>query len=267
MTIQTRTEVIANEPAESLAALLDIEQPGMGVLVPPLWHWTYLLDRRRQAELGPDGHPSSGFPAPAAPGMRRMFAGGRVETHALLRIGAPATRAVLVASTTEKRGRSGPLTFVTVRHEITQDDQLCIVEEQDIVYRAPGAGSLPVTDQSVSAPVPVGLHLTLDVDETLLFRFSAVTWNAHRIHYDREWARHEGYDDLVVHGPLQALMMGEFLRRSGTDLVGREFAFRLVAPMVGPQPLVLALDQSGQGAEARDLTGRVTATSTTRPLP
>ncbi|GAA3677850.1 hypothetical protein GCM10022224_047390 [Nonomuraea antimicrobica] len=264
-----RTELITPEPAEALAGLLDVEPPA-GEL-PALWHWVYLLDRPRQRDLGPDGHPRHGIPAPPGPGRRRMFAGGRVSTHALLRFGAPATRMTRVVRTVEKEGRAGPLTFVTVRSEIEQGGRTVIADEQDIVYRAPGS-ALPARPAADEPPHPEA-GLALDVDAVLLFRFSALTYNAHRIHYDAAYAAQEGYPGLVVHGPLQALMMGELIRRSGVPLIGREFAYRLVAPMFGAQRLTVAPvpAQSGASAQAqaqvqvRDAGGRVTATCSLHP--
>ena len=259
-----RREVLAPEPAEALAGMLDIELP-QGAHLPPLWHWIYLLERRPQRDLGPDGHPVSGIPAPPGPGRRRMFAGGRVRTHRPLRLGHEATKTTWLASTTEKTGRTGPLTFVTVRSDISQDGQVMIEDEQDIVYRAPDS-TLPAPAQGQTSAPPREPTLTLEVDSTLLFRFSALTFNAHRIHYDHEYVREEGYDDLVVHGPLQALMMGELLRRTGVDLVGREYAYRLVAPMIGPQQMTVAAAEQGLavGAETRDARGTVAAVSTLR---
>lgn len=261
-----RTEVLAPEPAEALAGLLDIDMPG-GDGLPPLWHWVYLLERRPHRDLGSDGHPVSGIPAPPGPGRRRMFAGGRVTTHRPLRIGVEATRTTSVSSSREKVGRSGPLTFVTVRNEITQAGQVAVVDEQDIVYRAPGSTPPPAPDGD-EPPRPPAREpsLTLDVDAALLFRFSALTYNAHRIHYDHGYAKQEGYRDLVVHGPLQALMMGELVRRTGVDLLGTEYAYRLVAPMIGPQPLTVVAAEDGveAGAEARDRRGTVTAVSRLR---
>ncbi len=256
------TERLAAEPVEALAATLDIEPPADGT-VPPLWHWTLLLPRRPQRELGPDGHPLTGVPAPPGPGRRRMFAGGRVVTHRLLRVGEDATRTSWVARTAEKQGRSGPLTFVTVRTEIEQAGEIAVVEDQDIVYRAPG-GTRPA-DGGATAPAPVREPcLELDVTETLLFRFSALTFNAHRIHYDLAWARREGYAGLVVHGPLQALLMGELARRSGVSLVGREFGYRLVAPMLGTGRLRAQAGDAGvgSGVETRSPAGVLTALST-----
>lgn len=262
-----RTETITREPAEALAGLLDIALPDGGL--PPLWHLVYLLERRPQSELGPDGHPTTGIPAPPGPGRKRMFAGGRVETHGLLRYDEPATRTTYVSTTREKVGRTGPLTFVTVRSEYTQADRLTIVDESDIVYRAPGSsvdarvGSLD--HQPPAAEREPSLRLIADV--ALLFRFSALTYNAHRIHYDQRWTAQEGYGDLVVHGPLQALMMAELLRRTGSGVVGSCFSYRLVAPMVGPQTFTVATAAGPEaGAAVADVFGTVTARSAVAPL-
>jgi len=263
----TAQEVIAVEPVEAMAGLLDVEAP-LGDEVPELWHWLYLLERRPTRDLGPDGHPSSGIPAPPGPGMRRMFAGGRVETLRRLRFGAPATRTTTIAQEVDKQGRSGPLRFVTVRHEIVQGGRVAIVDEQDIVYRSPGGTALEEAADDERLPADREVRLALHVDEALLFRFSALTYNAHRIHYDRVWCRQVGYGDLVVHGPLQALMMGELARRNGVPLVGHRFGYRLVSPMVGPQVMhVLAhADGLAAGAEVRTADGRTTAVATLEPL-
>ena len=259
----TRTEVIGAEPSASLAALLDIDAPADGLL-PELWHWVHLLARPRQSQLAADGHPDSGIPAPPGPGRRRMFAGGRVTTLRRLRIGEKATLVSRVTSTVDRQGRSGPLTFVTVRNEIRQSGALAVVDEQDIVYRAGGTQPLP-SAAPPDAPIPDRSHrLELAVDERLLFRFSAVTFNAHRIHYDLDWVRHEGYDGLVIHGPLQALLMGEVARRGGVSLVGREFAYRLTAPLTGPQTITAVAAENGiqAGGQVFGANGHPTASST-----
>lgn len=238
-----REEIIAAEPTEAFAGLLDRPVPTDGH-VPALWHWLYLLDRWPTGALGPDGHALHGIPAPPGPGMRRMFAGGRVISSGRLRIGETASRTSAVVNSVEKAGRTGPLQFVTVRHDYRQGGRLLIRDEQDIVYRQPSdptrpADSLPGPD---GRPIAV---LDLNVDEPLLFRFSALTYNAHRIHYDRSWCAREGYPDLVVHGPLQALMMGELAQRHGISLVGTRFSYRLMAPMIGPQRMRVALRSLG----------------------
>lgn len=254
-------ELLVPEPAVALAGILDIELPP-GDLLPPLWHWVYLLARRPERDLGPDGHPTEGIPAPPGPGRRRMFAGGRVRTLRPLVLGRPATRRTRVASTQEKSGKSGPLTFVTVRSTITQGGEDAVVDEQDIVYRAPGSTLTPAPPEPAETPQDGDLpRLALDVDTRLLFRFSAVTYNAHRIHYDRDFVTEEGYDDLVVHGPLQALMMGELLRREDIPLTGRTFSYRLVAPMIGPQVMTVlgSVDANPPVAQVRAADGTVTA--------
>ena len=268
-----RTETITPEPAEALAGLLDIDTPSSdeGDVLPPLWHWIYLLERRRQSELGHDGHPSHGIPAPPEPGHLRMFAGGRVTTHAPLRFGETATRTTRVAKSVEKQGKSGLLTFVTVRSDIHQADALAIVDEQDIVYRAPGSRLLPQPATEPSPPEAEphkDVRLGFEVDPVVLFRFSALTYNAHRIHYDRAYSAEEGYPDLVVHGPLQALLMGEAIRRAGISMLRHEFAYRLVAPTFGSQRLTVTVNPQEQGVTARLLDGglRVTATSALQPL-
>lgn len=258
-----RTEVIASEPVESLAAALDIELPhDAGDPVPPLWHWMYLLERGPQHELGEDGHPVTGIPAPPGPGRRRMFGGGRVTTLGRLEIGEPATELTSIKSSVDKVGRTGPLTLTTVLREIFQGGELVIQDEQDIVYRAPGTGALP--PPPAPPKPPAGPSSSLAVDERLLFRFSALTYNAHRIHYDLDWCKREGYDGLVIHGPLLALMMGEHLRRQGISLEGRTFGYRLVSPLTKPQTITVVPGPDGleRGAEVRGADGAIAAVST-----
>ena len=235
-----RRELLVPEPAIALAGMLDIDPPATrpGDDLPPVWHWIYLLERHREDELGPDGHSLTGIPAPPGPGRLRMFAGGRVTTIAPLRVGKETTRVTRLTASVEKQGRSGPLTFVTARSEYLQDGQVAVVDEQDIVYREPGSR----LSRALESPATQDAHqgaLTLDVDPVLLFRFSALTYNAHRIHYDVDYVKEEGYPDLVVHGPLQALLMAEQLRREGISLVGHQFAYRLLAPTYGSQRLAV----------------------------
>jgi 3-methylfumaryl-CoA hydratase len=198
--------------------------------------------------------------------MRRMFAGGRVLTHRRLRIGEPARRTSRVLNDVEKQGRSGPLRFLTVRHELSQGGEVAIVDDQDIVYRLRGSALATASSQDLPDRTP---SLELDVDERLLFRFSALTYNAHRIHYDRGWCQLEGYDGLVVHGPLQALMMGELMRRNGASLIGAKFEYRLVAPMIGSQRMHVLAAEEGitHGAEVHSADGQTTATSTVALMP
>ncbi|WP_027862642.1 MaoC family dehydratase N-terminal domain-containing protein [Marmoricola sp. URHB0036] len=263
-----RTELIGPEPAIALADLLDVPLPDLagGEGLPLTWHWVYLLDRPRQQDLAEDGHPvRNAVLAPPRPGLRRMWAGGSVRTVAPLRVGAEATRRTAVVDTSEKDGRSGRLTFVTVGHTILQHGEVAIEERQHIVYRESAGAPSGETDEM--RPLPrweVGRdEWSIRVTPTLLFRFSALTCNAHRIHYDRDYARHhEGYPGLVVHGPLQAVAMAEAARRSGvTNSPGTLFEYRLVAPLFERQGLVARPDVEAAGVRTtvRDDWGRMTA--------
>jgi 3-methylfumaryl-CoA hydratase len=264
------TELITPGPAQALAGLLGGPGPGPQGELPLLWHWVYLLDRPPQAVLGPDGHPArGGIPVPPGPGLRRMFAGGRVSRHGPLRLGAEATRRTWQASSARKQGRSGSLHFVTVRTEISQGGQVVITEDQDLVYREPGppapARSAEFSPASSGQPPSDGHRdRVVHVDPVLLFRFSALTYNAHRIHYDREYARGEGYPGLVVHGPLQALLMAELARPQLAALC--EYSYRLVAPLFEDQGLVVSAAPEGEtvSVSCRDGAGRVTASGVIR---
>ncbi|MGH3163639.1 MAG: FAS1-like dehydratase domain-containing protein [Streptosporangiaceae bacterium] len=258
------TELITPGPAEALAGLIGVTGGSFGEM-PLLWHWVYLLDRPPTASLGPDGHQArDGMPVPPEPGLRRMFAGGRAWRHRALRTGAEATRRTWQASAVVKQGRTGPLHFVTVRTEISQGGAVVVSEEQDLVYREPadGAGAAPV---AAGPPVPAGPgDWTVSVDPVLLFRYSALTYNAHRIHYDRDFARAEGYPGLLVHGPLQALLMAELARRAGP--APAEYSYRLVSPLYDGQGLVVSAAPDGDAVRVscRDAAGRVTATGAIR---
>ena len=267
------TELITPGPAEALAGLGGVEGRPFGEL-PLLWHWVYLLDRPATVSLGADGHQAvGGMPVPPGAGLRRMFAGGRAWRHGPLRIGAEATRRTWQASAAVKQGRTGLLHFVTVRTEISQGGAVVVSEEQDLVYREPApAGEAPPTASEPPAasepPVPPGDgDWVVEVDPVLLFRYSALTYNAHRIHYDRDYARSEGYPGLLVHGPLQALLMAELARRSGRPAA--EYSYRLVSPLYDDQGLVVSASADGDAVRVscRDATGRLTATGTLRGEP
>ena len=259
------TELITPSAADALAGLLGVPPADAGL--PLLWHWVYLLDRPPQAILGADGHPArDAIPTPPGAGLRRMFAGGRVSRHGPLRTGAEATRRTWQASSSLKQGRSGPLHFVTVRTEISQGGQVVITEEQDLVYRepAPAPASVPAAAPDLQPPPADPRDWAVEVNPVLLFRFSALTYNAHRIHYDRDYARGEGYPGLLVHGPLQALLMAEQAR---PKLPPRcDYSYRLVAPLFDGQGLIVSATAAQDGVQvtARDGTGRTTATGVLR---
>lgn len=219
-------------PLKALTAALDRnDPPGAGEPIPPLWHWLYFLPVPRHSEIGEDGHPRRGGFLPPVPLPRRMWAGSRLEFRAPLRAGQAISRESRIEDVKLKEGRAGLLVFVKVRHEISAEGQLAIAEEQDIVYREmpqPGAAAPAGT----AAPDDAAWTRRIEPDPVLLFRYSALTLNGHRIHYDRTYATEaEGYPGLVVHGPLIATLLLDLLRR---ELPGREvaaFSFKAVSPI------------------------------------
>lgn len=277
MTSLQRTDNIALGQAEALGGLLDVPLPDLaaGEGLPTCWHWLQLLDRPAQADLGQDGHPLRGtIPSPPEQGQRRMWAGGQVISLAPLRCGTSATRHSTVTNSTEKIGRSGHLLVVEVEHLIEQAGDVVIRERQDIVYRDLPSAALatdPTPPKDLDAGEPaIGAaehEWSIPVNPTLLFRFSALTYNAHRIHYDRDYARDiEGYPGLITHGPLQALVMAELARRIDPKLMSRPhvFDYRLISPLFEHQGLIAGHEREGQSVTTyvRDHHGRRTATGT-----
>lgn len=259
-----RTETVhdALAPAQALAAAAMFDAPNVtgtiGDAIPALWHWFYFLPHAAHATLSVDGHPARGGFMPPITLPRRMFAGARVRLLAPLRLGVPAERRAIIHDVSRKSGRTGELAFVTVRHEVRQDNVLCLEEEQDIVYREPGA-PVPPPDVRPWADVPAETaSRVLHADTRLLFRFSALTFNAHRIHYDREYAmRDEGYPGLVVHGPLTAMLLLQLAEAQEAHRARAEgrgvravasFSFRGVAPLFDVAPLRLLSTRDGDHA-------------------
>lgn len=241
--------------AEALHATLDATDaaPHAGDALPPCWHWVYFLDVVPSRLLGPDGHPERGDFLPPVPLPRRMWAGSRIDFVAPLRLAEWARRESCVADVREKSGRSGRLCFVTVRHEVYCGDALAIREEQDIVYREASRGGPPAPPSQ--APGDPGWAREFPVDPPRLFRYSALTFNSHRIHYDRDYAtREEGYPGLVVHGPLQATMMLELLRERA--LAVRRFEFRALSPTFVEEGAIRAVAKRGEGTVAVWIAGR-----------
>ena len=232
------TDSLDPAPTAALSAVLDLPAPAAldGEPLPPLWHWLYFLSWPRHTELGPDGHPRDGRFLPPLPQRRRMFAGGRLEVAAPLTAGRPAQQLSRMSRVSPKRGRSGDLLFVTVRSEYRQDGRLCLTEEQDLVYRSGGPAPVPATPGPDTASGPPEdaspWQQEWRTDPTLLFRFSALTANAHRIHYDTPYATGvEGYPGLVVHGPLLVLAMLELVRRQQPGRRVRTLSYRLRRPV------------------------------------
>jgi 3-methylfumaryl-CoA hydratase len=224
-------DVVTPGPVAGLSAMLDRDDPppALGDALPPLWHWLYFLPRHRQSEIGPDGHARRGGFLPPVALPRRMWAGGRLAFATPLRIGEAIRRVSTIKSVQSKSGRSGPLVFVTVLHEVFGSFGGAISEEHDIVYR-----EAPKPDDVVAKPPARTNEAWLREvrpDETLLFRYSALTFNAHRIHYDRRYVMEtEGYPGLIVHGPLIATLLAELARRSVPRRL-TSFAFRAASPL------------------------------------
>jgi 3-methylfumaryl-CoA hydratase len=237
-----RTETISDEitptPMAQLAATLDFEAPipKPGDLLPPLWHWLYFPSIHRRSALGPEGHAIRGGFLPPVPLPRRMWAGGRFLFHHALVVGRRYTRTSRILEVRQKEGRTGPLIFVVVRHEIGSAEGLALIEEQDIVYREhPKMGDLTPTPQP--APKDAKWERTIRPDNVLLFRYSALTFNAHRIHYDYRYATEiEGYPGLVVHGPLIATLLIDVIRRQMPQARIAQFRFRAVSALFDTGP-------------------------------
>ena len=244
-------EDLCSAPARAAAATLDAAeiQTGRGAPLPPLWHWFYFLATAPQSRLDVDGHPErSGF-MPPVPLPRRMFAGARLRILRPLTIGRPAIRQGEIRDVTLKTGRSGSLAFVTVGYKFLQEDEVCIEEEQDIVYREPGAPIAAPTPVEWPRIEPGAWSREVSPDSRLLFRFSAMTFNAHRIHYDWPYAtREEGYPGLVVHGPLTALLLADLVRRHASREM-ETFSFRGKAPLFDLAPFRLVGRPDGDRVE------------------
>jgi 3-methylfumaryl-CoA hydratase len=240
-----KTQVVSDEitpiPVAALAATLDLDapRPKTGDPLPPLWHWLYFVSIHRQSELGPEGHAIMGGFLPPVRLPRRMWAGGRFEFREPLRVGESYNRTSRILDVRQKNGRTGPLVFVIVRHEIGKAGGVSLIEEQDLVYREPAkpGDPAPVTQP---APQDAQWERTIRPDDVLLFRYSALTFNAHRIHHDYRYAtRVEGYPGLVVHGPLTATLLLDLLQRNIPQASVTRFAFRAVSPLFDTAPFAV----------------------------
>jgi 3-methylfumaryl-CoA hydratase len=228
----TAEEVLDPQQANRMAATLDREPTFRADdPLPPAWQWLYFHDVVPGSQLGEDGHPRLGVTMPPVPFRRRMWAGGRLDFYRPLRLGDRVRRESTFRSIELKQGRSGPLCFVTVEHEITTAGTRNLLEQQTIVYR--DTSSAVGSDQGPVAPGGAEYTTRWVVDDVTLFRFSALTFNGHRIHYDAEYARSvEGYPGLVVHGPLIALLLLDLAHRENRP-VG-QFTYRARSPLFLP---------------------------------
>ena len=263
---ETCSDVLNPWPAQALASTLDRLNIELlpGDSLPPLWHWIYFLSTPNISETGYDGHAAKGGFVPPVPLPRRMWAGGRLMFTRLLKIGEQVERRSTIKNLSFKQGRTGRLAFVVVEHEYHGSEGGCIVEEHDIVYR-----ESPLADAAKPAPqfAPARAEWARSIlpSPLLLFRYSALTFNGHRIHYDREFCVEEGYSGLVVHAPLTATLLASLVEESLPDKSIKQFNFRAVSPLVdthaytinaamqGDKVLAWALNHAGELAITAEL--------------
>jgi 3-methylfumaryl-CoA hydratase len=267
---ETVSDIVTATPYAALSATLDrsAERPPAGTPLPALWHWLFFLPLHRQSEIGPDGHAKRGGFLPPVPLPRRMWAGSQFQFNEPLRVGDAVTRVSTIHDITEKSGRTGPLVFVKVRHEISREGaaDAAITEFHDIVYReAAKAEDVPPPPQR--APENAPWERQWVPDDVLLFRYSALTFNGHRIHYDRRYVTEsEGYPGLIVHGPLIATLLLDLLRHQhpGAEVV--RYSFKAVRPTFDIHPFFVCGEPLGDGRSfhlwARDHEGWLTMDAT-----
>lgn len=230
-TSQTDRDLLSSRHARLMAATLGLTQSDIvdGEPLRPLWHWLYFLGGEPPAGLGPDGHPARGGFLPPVPLPNRMWAGGELEFHASVPLGALVEKRSTIVSVDHKQGRSGELVFVKIRHELLYDGVNALTEYHDIVYKGVSA----VGTTTTGTEMPAAQHTRrIKPDSTMLFRYSALTFNGHRIHYDADYCRDvEGYPNLVIHGPLNATLLAGFAE----EVCGRplkKFRYRGLKPSI-----------------------------------
>jgi 3-methylfumaryl-CoA hydratase len=237
---ETVHDTIGATPVLALTATLDHPAVAVaeGSVLPPLWHWLYFLPMHRQSEIGADGHAKRGGFLPPVPLPRRMWAGSQFEFRTPLRVGDAVARTSTIADVTVKEGRSGQLVFVKVRHELRCNGaaEAALFEFHDIVYREAQRPD-DVVPPPKAAPPEAAWRRTIVPDDVLLFRYSALTFNGHRIHYDRRYVTQvEGYPGLIVHGPLIATLLLDLLRREMPAADVASFVFKAVRPTFDLHP-------------------------------
>lgn len=237
-------------PVKAMSATLDRDDPlpKRGEAIPIGWHWFYFLDAKRASEIGTDGHPQRGGFLPPVPLPRRMWAGGRIEFRRALRMGEALRRESEILSVEPKSGKSGNLVFVTVRHTIYGAGEITTIEEQDIVFREAAKAGDPVPPGK-PAPADPQWSRSQCADPVLLFRFSALTFNGHRIHYDVPYATgEEHYPALIVHGPLQATLLLDLCRRHSTRPISY-FEHRAMSPIFNTETFTVNGKPNADGAD------------------
>ena len=272
---ETLSDQVSAHAVGALSATLDRDddlQPAAGTELPPLWHWMNFAHVVRQSQLGADGHPARGGFLPPVPLPRRMWAGGRLHWNPEnpLRVGDAVQRTSRILSVDHKKGRSGELLFVVVQHEVGNARGMSLSEEHDIVYRAAALPTDPAP-QPVAAERQAAWTREITPDPVLLFRYSALTFNGHRIHYDRSYVtQEEGYPGLVVHGPLIATLLIDLLRRNAPGAVVTDFSFKAVRPTYDLHPFTVLGQPSADGKTvqlwAHDHEGWLTMQATAKIL-
>lgn len=252
---ETLRDLITPAPLRAMAATLDRDdpQPEPGTALPFLWHWLFFLPHHRQSEIGPDGHAKRGGFLPPVPLPRRMWAGGRLSWQAgnPLCVGQEVQRLSTIQSVSHKSGRTGDLLFVLVQHQVSNAKGLALTEEHDIVYRAAAQPGDPVPAPT-AAETGAAWQREVTPDDVLLFRYSALTFNGHRIHYDRRYVTEvEGYPGLIVHGPLIASLLMDLLRRHAPDAWVTRFEFKAVRPTFDLHPFRLNGQPGADGKTIR----------------
>lgn len=249
---ETKHEVITPFPSNALAATLDRDdvEYGDGSALPPLWHWMHFLPIYKLQDTGYDGHAALGNFLPPVPLPRRMWAGSRLSFHTPMLIGKKLRKTSTVLNIEHKKGRSGELIFVTIRHQLFDGDTLGIDEEHDIVYREP-ISNTTLQPLPPEAPENSQFHREINPSSVLLFRYSALTFNGHRIHYDHPFCTQaEGYKGLVVHGPLLATLLLDLLRREHPKAWVQSFEFRALGTIFDTDTFsVHGRQENGSGFE------------------
>lgn len=239
---RTVTDFIAPAPVAALEATLDHGEPHPSSFeaLPPLYHWLYFLPLVPTSELDTDGHPKRGGFLPPVALPRRMWAASDVTFLEPVPIGSGATQTSVIEDVAEKQGRSGPLVFVTIRHEVSGGDGPAIIDRQTVVYREASPGGAEAVTPGKPAPAESDFSRVVTPSAALLFRYSALIFNAHRIHYDVPYTKDvEGYPGLVVHGPLLATLLTDLVRRALPDATIARFRFRAVKPVFDTGPFTL----------------------------
>ena len=247
---ETLSDTVTAAPVRALTATLDHPDAPVpvGTPLPPLWHWLYFLPTPRQSAIGPDGHAARGGFLPPVELPRRMWAGGRFAFRAPLHVGDDVLRTSTIDAVTAKTGRTGALVFVAVRHEVRANgaEEPAVVEYHDIVYREARRPD-DVEPAPIAAPTGAPWRRRIVPDDVLLFRYSALTFNGHRIHYDRRYVTEvEGYPGLVVHGPLIATLLLDLLRRERPTATVARFDFKAVSPLFDLHPFELCGRPDGE---------------------